>query len=441
MEPATGAVEPLEHGSAGTTSLVSGPARPSRPARVRLAFERVRFAVLVYLGSRVLLLVVAIVNGGLRHHAVLNELANWDGYWYRAVANLGAAGSDGVYARVMAHGHVYFNVFHGGFYPHHIYHSQTNLGFLPLYPLVIWLVGQPVKWLLGHSTIWSITLAGVVVSTIGGLVATLIVERLAEGWWGRPAARRAVLLFCLFPGSVVFSMVYAEGLAIPLAAGCILALQRRRWLLAGFLAGVATATVPEAVVLIVVCAVQALLHVRREGARGPGALRAAFSPVLAASGIVGVGAFLWAWTGSPFATFITQHYGWHEKTDPLALVHLVTRLAHQISFRHFNHPTINLNLLVGIAGAILLVVGLVLLLNSKRRISLPAAVWTLGIGLVAVTSEYVPPNPRLLITAFPAVLVFAYRLRGAGWNWFLAANSVALAGLSALTFVGVTLRP
>ena len=60
-------------------------------------------------------------------------------------------------------------------------------------------------------------------------------------------------------------MVYAEGLLLPLAAGCILALQKRRWLLAGSLAAFATATEPEALVLVVVCAVSALLELRRRG--------------------------------------------------------------------------------------------------------------------------------------------------------------------------------
>jgi len=418
-----------------------GLAARGRLERARAAYERVRFPLLVYLGSRALLLAVAIVNGALRHHALLNELANWDGLWYRAVANLGAAGSDGIYPLVVSHGHVYTNVFHGGFYPHHVYHAQTNLGFFPLYPLVIWVLSNPVRWISGHSAVYSITLAGVLVSMAGGLVATVIVQRLAAGWWGRAAARRAVLLFCLFPGSVVFSMVYAEGIALPLAAGCILALERRRWALAGLLAGLAAAAEPEALVMVVVCAAVTLVHIRRVGARGPDARRSLLAPLLAACGPAGVGAFFWAWTGSPLATFTTQRYGWHEKTDPLALAHLLTRFAGQVSFAHFNHPTINLNLPVGIAGAVLLLVGLLLLATSRARISLPAALWTLGIAFIAVTSEYVPPNPRLLITAFPAVLVFAHRLRGSKWSWFLGANAVALAGLSALTFVGVTLRP
>jgi hypothetical protein len=120
----------------------------------------------------------------------------------------------------------------------------------------------------------------------------------------------------------------------------------------------------------------------------------------------------------------------------------VRSLANQISFSHFNHPTINLNLVVGVAGAILLAVLLVLLFRRWRDVSVEALVWTLGITYLAVTSEYTPPNPRLLITAFPAVIAPAYWLRRR-WSYasVAAISGVLLAGLSALTFVGTTLRP
>jgi MFS family permease len=395
-----------------------------RPGEASRALERFRLAILVYLGSRGLLLVVAIVDGALRHHSLLNELANWDGLWYRWLANAG--------------------------YPHHVVHccvghgethAQSTLGFFPLYPLVIWTAARPVMLLTGHSAIYSITLAGVIVSLIGGLITTLIVQQLASGWWGEKAGRRAAVLFCLFPGSVVFSMVYAEGIALPLTAGCILALQRRRWVLAGVLAGLATATTPESLVLIPVCAISAGLELRRRGWRDPEARRSLLAPLLSTVGAVALGAFLWAWAGTPFATVRTQHIGWKEKTDPLALIHLITRLAHQISFSHFNHPTINLNLVVGVAGAIVLLVLLMLMARIRRTISIEAIAWTVGIALLALTSEYTPPNPRLLITAFPAVLVLAYYLKGRKFGWLLAANGALLAGLSALTFVGITLRP
>ena len=206
-----------------------------------------RFAITVYLATRALLLVVAFVNGSLRHHSFTHELSNWDGLWYRMLAD------------------------HG--YPTHVSHVQTTLGFFPLYPALMWAVSHALVVPVAHYEILSSTIAGVILAGIGGLVTTVLIQRLATGWWGERTGRKAVLIFCLFPGSVVFSMVYAEGLMLALAAGCILALQKRRWVLAGSLAAVATATEPQAFVLIVVCAVSAALELHRRGLTDPAALR------------------------------------------------------------------------------------------------------------------------------------------------------------------------
>ncbi len=405
LEPAVGA-RPAPRAAAGQHWTVR---------RTGLAPEDLRWVILVYLGSRALLLLVAAIEGALRHHAVTHELANWDGLWYRALANKG--------------------------YPTHVAHGQTTLGFFPLYPLVIWLVSHVLTLATTHGSIWAITVAGIVVSGAGGLVATIIVYRLATGWWGEESARRATAFFCLFPGSVVFSMVYAEGLLIPLAAGCILALQRRRWLLAGVLAGLATATEPEAIILVVMCAVSALVELHRRGWRVPDAPRILLAPLLSLAGIGAFALFLWAWVGTPLANLQTQHYGWQEKTDPLALVHLVRNLAREISFAHFNHPTINLNLVFGLLGAVVLIGMLVLLFRTRREVSVEAIVWTVGIALLAITSEFVPPNPRLLFTAFPAVLAVGHFVTGRRYTVLLWTTGVLLVGLSYLTFVGVTLRP
>jgi hypothetical protein len=378
--------------------------------RASAAVTSARFAIVVYLSTRALLLVVALVNGALRHHAFTHELAQWDGLWYRALVN------------------------HG--YPDHVVHQQSTLGFFPLYPMVVWVVSHAFVLPIARYEILSSTIAGVIVAGLGGLVATILVGRLAEGWWGEGAARRAILLFCLFPGSVVFSMVYAEGLMIPLAAGCILALQQRRWVLAGALAGVATATEPQALVLVVVCAVSAALELRSKHS-----IRPLIAPVLSVFGAGAFALFLWLWTGSAFASLIAQRDGWSEKTDVLALVHLTEQLADQISLRHFNHPTIDLNLVVGLGGAIILVGLLVLVVRNRREMSTEAIVYTFGIAWLGMTSEFVPPMPRLLITAFPAVVVVARYVRGRPFTALLWVNGIALAGLSALTFVGTTLRP
>jgi hypothetical protein len=415
VDAASEQAEPLVRGATPPGLDVAIPGAPTNVSRriggrAGAAVYSARFAITVYLATRALLLVVALVNGTLRHHAFTHELSQWDGLWYRELAD------------------------HG--YPNHVLHVQSTLGFFPLYPMLVWLVSHTAVVPIAHYEILSTTIAGVIVAGIGGLIATILVGRLAESWWGERAARRAVLLFCLFPGSVVFSMVYAEGIMIPLAAGCILALQRRRWLLAGALAGVATATEPQALVLVLVCAVSAVLELRRTHSARP-----LIAPALSVVGAGAFATFLWLWTGSPFASLIAQRDGWSERTDALALVHLAEQLADQISLRHFNHPTIDLNLAVGLGGAVILVVLLVLVLRNRREMSIEAIVWTLGISWLGMTSEFVPPMPRLLITAFPAVIVVARYVRGRPFTALLWINGIALAGLSALTFVGTTLRP
>ncbi|GAC1577383.1 MAG: hypothetical protein NVS3B18_11120 [Candidatus Dormibacteria bacterium] len=426
-------VDPLEPPPVGAVVTepepigASDPTPPSRNGGARLPHarrSRPRFAISisrdllfvlgVYLGSRCLLLLAAYLQASFGHHDFLHELSNWDGLWYRMVANQG--------------------------YPGHPSDAQTTLGFFPLFPLAIYFV-EPIFKVTGHDAIWSSSVSGVLIAGVGGAIACVYGSRLAEGWWDRFTARRATILFILCPGSVVFSMVYSEGLMMPLAAACIFYLERKRWLLAGVLAGFATAVQPVAVVLIAVCTVSALLEWRRRRWRLSALRRVIVAPLLSGLGLAVFAVFLWLWTGTPLATYRAQHNGWSEKTDALALVHLTTKLAGEVSLSHFNHPTINLNLVVGLIGAVLLGGMLILTVLQRERISPEALAWTAGVSFLALTSEFVPPNPRLLITVFPAIMVVGRYARGRFWTVLLWSNVLLLVGLSMLTFWGLTLRP
>jgi Mannosyltransferase (PIG-V) len=394
---------------ARTESLVPPLRVPRLMDRCMDALRPWRWTIGVYLLSRVLLIAVAIVAGKVAHYSLAAEVGRWDGTWYARLASTG--------------------------YPTHVAHTPTTLGFFPLYPLVIWLgVHLP-----GPPN--SVILVGVVVSMLGGLVATILIQQLTTDWWGEKSGRRAALLFCFFPGSIVFSMVYAEGLLIPLAAGCLLALERRRWLLAGVLAGVATAVQPDALVLVVVCAVCAAVELRGRGWGDPEARRSLFAPAFSVAGIGAFAIFLWAWTGTPFATLQTQHYGWGEKIDPLALAHQGRFLAHELRHANLAHLHIYLGPIAALLGTIVLLVGLALLLRKPRLVSLDAMTMTLCIGFLAVVSENVPPNPRILITAFPAVLVFAHVCRQSAYGWLIGASTALLILTSGLTYGGHTLTP
>jgi hypothetical protein len=385
-------------------------ARLSTAARQELLWIGV-----IYLAARCLLLLAAFLQSRFGHYPFQNELANWDGMWYRELTNQG--------------------------YPSHVSYLQTTLGFFPLFSLTMWPVEHVIALAFPHDLILSATLAGALISGVGGFVGTVLVHRLADGWWGRETARRATILFVLFPGAVVFTMVYSEGLLLPLAAGCIYALERRRWLLAGVLAGLGTAVQPVGLVLVPVCLVSAALEFRRRGWRSAAARRSLLAPALSVTGMGGFMLFLWAWTGNPFANYIAQHHGWSEKTDPLSLVHMTTKLANQVSFSHFDTPTINFNLVMGLIGAVILVMWLVLVYFCRREMSVEAIVWTAGISFLAFTSSEVPPNPRMLLTAFPALITVARYARGSWFRVIAWGNGILFVGLSLLTFVGFTLRP
>ncbi len=380
--------------------------RPTRFALATRMLGPVGWVAAVYVASRILLLLIAVAAGAVGHITLTAELGRWDGTWYGQIASLG--------------------------YPRHTAHGPNPLGFFPLFPLTMWLAVH----LPGPPN--SVIIAGVIISCLGGLVATVLVGRLAEGWWGEAASRRAVVLFCLFPGSIVFLMAYGEGLLIPLAAGCLLALQARRWVLAGVLAGFATAVQPDAVALVVACAVGVVVELRRHGWRDRRTRRSLLAPALSVIGIAAFAAFLWAWTGTPFATLDTQRDGWGEGIDPLALVHQGRVLVFELE--HYKLVSMNFGPVAAVFGGLILLTGVILLFR-RPRISAEALAYTLAIAVIAVLSVNVPPNARLLITAFPAVLVFAYYATRRTWPWLIGASTLLLVVMSALTYGGRSLTP
>jgi hypothetical protein len=441
-------------GDAGTKPTAPS-AQGSVTARLRSpALRRLRWPVGVYLISRVVYLVIAVIDVHIRTSVakpahLWHALRQWDGVWY---------------VRLAAHG-----------YPHklpppHIpidTHFST-LGFEPLYSILMWLGAHAVTH-LDPSNGYPYEKVGLIIALVCGGVATVLMGRLAERWWGPRAGRLSVLFICLFPGSIVFSMVYSEGLMLMLVAGCLLALEDRRWLLAGVLAGFATAIEPPALAIVPACAVVAVLELRREGWA---AWRAILAPLLAPAGAVAVGIYLWSWVGTPFATYIAQRRAWGEGGTPfLGLFKAVKTFAHEIRiFRNFHHTPLDMNLPVGVLGACVLVFALYVMWHMRggaadRVVSAPfggvldrvigtvgegvgtgvsigAWVWTAGVAYLSLSSAQTPPNPRLLLCAFPATLALVVGQRSKRALWIvLGITAVLMVAMSIDTFVGNGLRP
>jgi hypothetical protein len=234
------------------------------------------------------------------------------------------------------------------------------------------------------------------------------------------------MLWCFFPGSFVLSLFYTEGLMIALVLGCLLALLHHRWWTAGVLAGLATATRPNAVVIVACCAWAAAVAIRRR--RDWGSLVA---PLLAPTGLLAFCSFLWLRTGSFTAYFRVQREGWGQQLDPTNVFAEISRFA--------QHPLSNTEDTAEFAALVFVIVAAVLLVRSRPPPIL--VVWTAGIIGIALLSSVGGIRARFILTAFPLIIVMALYLRGRVFVLYLAASAALLGYVTVVSVSTIALTP
>lgn len=285
--------------------------------------------------------------------------------------------------------------------------------FSPLWPLLVRAVRLPGVPLEVSATVLVTVLGfGVVVGS------WVLVARLA----GREAADRAALMVSFFPGSVVFSIAYAEALMLCLVVGCLLALQQRRWVIAGLLAALATATRPNAIAIVPACAWAALVAIRRDGD-----WRSTIAPVLAPLGVLGFHGFLWWRTGRADAWDLIQRNGWDEQVDFGA--RNLERLGVLVRWEQPDPGTVLMGtgLIVGLVGAWAL---------WRWRPPGDLVIYAAGVIVLALVAQTLGPRPRFLLTALPLVWALGVRLRDEWFRAALLASSGGLAVTAVLYIVG-----
>lgn len=268
--------------------------------------------------------------------------------------------------------------------PRHM--EQSNLVFFPLFALVA-------RGVMAITGLEFITAAVLVNFLVGGLFVVLfwaLTQRLTNA----RVAERAAILLCFSPGTVVLSMAYSEGLMLALSAGCLLALTRRRWLIAGLCAALATATRLNAVALCVACAVAAFLAIRRRGE-----WRAVVAPLLSPLGLVAFFLYLWWFTGDPLAFFAVQDAGWGQQLVPGAQIAKDLWSTVDDPFGEVNR----INRMVTLA---VLVGGLLALWRWRPRPPAEVLAYT-GVSVALTISNNTAPLPRFVLAAFPLVIAYA----------------------------------
>lgn len=291
--------------------------------------------------SRLLLLVVlAGVTAGAEGAFSWAPLQDWDGEWFRRIADVGYAAATGP-------------------------NGQTAFPFFP---------GLPALLRAGAAVGIPPGLTGVVLANAALVAGLWGVHRIAEERFGRRVAVLAVWVLALWPASGPFGMVYSDVFVLAASVWAFIALERGRVPAAAVLALVCTTMRPNGVVVAVALAV---------AARTPRRVAAVLVPsvVLLAAWML----YLWDQSGDPLV-FLHAKDAWEE-------VPIWAAVGHALGF---GYPTPQW-LDVGLAAAGCLFVGL-----QVRRIPpswtvlfalsvLPSMVLgTVGLGRYTATCFAVP---------------------------------------------------
>jgi hypothetical protein len=349
--------------------------------------------VLIYAVSRAgVLLVAGAVASNAREHFT-KALIVWDSPWYLSIAKSGY-----VSAIPQLSGHA----------------AQSNLGFFPLLPLLI----RATHELTGFG----LSVSGLVITFIIGLLSAVAVWWLLRDLFGESGATKGTALVFFSPGALVLSLVYTEGLTILFVSCVLIALRRRRWLLAGVCAALATTADPVAIAIIAPCAIASYLAIRSRGE-----WRSLIAPLLAPVGVLAFFAYLWAHTGSPFEWFKAQRVsGWQTGSFGGSVPTAVAAM--------WRHGVSNPDAVVKVMSLFVAIGLLVLFLRAHPPV--PWVGYVVAVLAIGILSPIVGITPRLLLRNFPLLGVVGARLDSMWFEIVLGLSTLCMAALAVLAMGG-----
>jgi hypothetical protein len=370
----------------------------AEPPSSRHGLRWVLRPIAIYLASRVVTLAALAIATAISHDSISGEINLWDSRWFIRAAQFG--------------------------WPAHLPHvdghvAGNTIAFFPLFPLTI-------RWLSALTGL-SLLTSGIIITATTGLTAIVGVWALVRHFTDQGSADRATLLVAMFPGTFVLSMVYSEGIVVTCLAFGLLALLQRRWLLAGILGLLATATSPIALAFEVSClwcAYQELTRSRN--------WRALSAPILAPLGFVAYQLWLWAHTGNLLAWRLTERGGWKSYPSLAWPVHLVVLFVRDPISTNRQQDLLFIGIVV---TAIAVVVAL------RSRMPTPVLLYGLAAAFLALIAAPVGLRPRFIFLAFPLIIAVGTWLRGKAYMSVLTAEMLLLGLLMAYTVTSFTIFP
>lgn len=276
-----------------------------------------------------------------------------------------------------------------------------NVAFFPVYPLlmraVLILVQRP-------------AVAGILASNGCFLLALIFLYRLGQFEFAdHNTSRRALFYLAIFPTSFFFTAVYSESAFLLFSVATVYFVRRRRWLTAGLVGAVATATRAPGILLYGFALVEWLKTVGASTwPRNPRllfvALRRHWTSLLAVQlvplGLVAYMLFLNVRFGDPLA-FVAAHGSWGRNnwTEPFALIWRTSLVV-------FHMPLAGNPLAWRAAIDSTLAAATVFLsFFVARRLGLSYGLYTLSVVLLAASTGSTMSMSRFVVTIFPLFML------------------------------------
>ncbi|MEK7543310.1 MAG: hypothetical protein AAB557_00415 [Patescibacteria group bacterium] len=263
-----------------------------------------------------------------------------------------------------------------------------QLAFFPIYPLLI--------RLMRLASSFPYEYIGVFISLGAFFIGLFLFWRYLEGSMGRGWS---LVLFLVYPASFFFAAAYSESIFFALAIGTLLSIKRERWLLAGIVAGFASATRLVGVFLwlpLVITMWQKRRYLK---------VIDWIAVFIAPAGLAGYMVYLWKFVGDPLAFFHVQSaFGaGRSGSEIIFLPQVLWRYARIF----ITVPTGDLLYHVAVLEFLTFVLGVILLVAAwRKRYAFGLLLYSACVLFLPSLTGTLSSMPRYLLALFPLFPVF-----------------------------------
>ena len=270
---------------------------------------------------------------------------------------------------------------------------QFEQAFFPLYPLLIRFFGNLLRG--------NYLLSALLISHFSFLGSLIIFYKLLGQEFSLKVAKWVIISLLVFPTSFFFAGVYTESLFFFLTIGSVYSLVKKKWLLAGILAGLASATRLVGIFLLPVFFYEWWKEKKK--------------PILKFLAIL----------ISPMGLLFYMFYLWRTYADPLMFFHVQPAfgagrsgekiiLLPQVLYRYlkiFTTAQLSYDYLIAVFEFVVFFLAVYLLLRYYKQISLPYLLFGWLVLLTPTLSGTLSSIPRYLLINFPLMIILG-RLEG-----------------------------